>query len=304
MHTKEEKMRAFGRFLDVLDALRANCPWDKKQTNESLRPNTIEETYELCDALIKNDIHDICKELGDVLLHICFYAKIAEEKGQFDMADVCDALTRKMITRHPHVYHPSQIEAEDPKPLPFVPTEESSLRNQGIKELDSEEKNPVFQDSLDNQNLSVGQVLQNWEQIKLKEKDGNERVLSGVPAALPSVIKAYRIQDKARNVGFDWEKREDVWQKVREELDELEVELGKDDKERSTEELGDFLFAVINAARLYKLNPDNALEMTNRKFIERFNYIEAHSIKIGKPLTEMSLDEMESLWQEAKTFKN
>lgn len=304
MHTKEEKMRAFGRFLDVLDALRANCPWDKKQTNESLRPNTIEETYELCDALIKNDIHDICKELGDVLLHICFYAKIAEEKGQFDMADVCDALTRKMITRHPHVYHPSQIEAEDPKPLPFVPTEENSSRNQGIKELDSEEKNPIFQDSLDNQNLSVGQVLQNWEQIKLKEKDGNERVLSGVPAALPSVIKAYRIQDKARNVGFDWEKREDVWQKVREELDELEVELGKDDKERSTEELGDFLFSVINAARLYKLNPDNALEMTNRKFIERFNYIEAHSIKIGKPLTEMSLDEMESLWQEAKMFKN
>ena len=304
MHTKEEKMRAFGRFLDVLDALRANCPWDKKQTNESLRPNTIEETYELCDALIKNDIHDICKELGDVLLHICFYAKIAEEKGQFDMADVCDALTRKMITRHPHVYHPSQIEAEDPKPLPFVPTEESSLRNQGIKELDSEEKNPISQVSLDNQNLSVGQVLQNWEQIKLKEKDGNERVLSGVPAALPSVIKAYRIQDKARNVGFDWEKREDVWQKVREELDELEVELGKDDKERSTEELGDFLFAVINAARLYKLNPDNALEMTNRKFIERFNYIEAHSIKVGKPLTEMSLDEMESLWQEAKMFKN
>ena len=304
MHTKEEKMRAFGRFLDVLDALRANCPWDKKQTNESLRPNTIEETYELCDALIKNDIHDICKELGDVLLHICFYAKIAEEKGQFDMADVCDALTRKMITRHPHVYHPSQIEAEDPKPLPFVPTEESSLRNQGIKELDSEEKNPVFQDSRENKNLSVGEVLQNWEQIKLKEKDGNERVLSGVPAALPSVIKAYRIQDKARNVGFDWEKREDVWQKVREELDELEVELGKDDKERSTEELGDFLFSVINAARLYKLNPDNALEMTNRKFIERFNYIEAHSIKIGKPLTEMSLDEMESLWQEAKMFKN
>jgi XTP/dITP diphosphohydrolase len=220
------------------------------------------------------------------------------------MADVCDALTRKMITRHPHVYHPSQIEAEDPKPLPFVPKEESGLRNQGIKELDSEEKNPVFQDSRDNENLSVGQVLQNWEQIKLKEKDGNERVLSGVPAALPSVIKAYRIQDKARNVGFDWEKREDVWQKVREELDELEVELGKDDKERSTEELGDFLFSVINAARLYKLNPDNALEMTNRKFIERFNYIEAHSIKIGKPLTEMSLDEMESLWQEAKMFKN
>jgi XTP/dITP diphosphohydrolase len=284
MHTKEEKMKAFGRFLDVLDALRANCPWDKKQTNESLRPNTIEETYELCDALIKNDIHDICKELGDVLLHICFYAKIAEEQGQFDMADVCDALTKKMITRHPHVYHPSQIDAEDPKPLPYVPDDLSSV--------DDGEKV-----------TTVTQVLQNWEQIKLKEKDGNERVLSGVPAALPSVIKAYRIQDKARNVGFDWEKREDVWQKVREEIDELEAELNKDDKERSTEELGDFLFAVINAARLYKLNPDNALEMTNRKFIERFNYIEEHSIRIGKPLTEMTLDEMEKLWQEAKTTK-
>ena len=282
MHTKEEKMKAFGRFLDVLDALRANCPWDKKQTNESLRPNTIEETYELCDALSKNDIHDICKELGDVLLHICFYAKIAEEQEQFDMADVCDALTKKMITRHPHVYHPSQIDAEDPKPLPYVPDDLSPVAN-GEKVT------------------TVTQVLQNWEQIKLKEKDGNERVLSGVPAALPSVIKAYRIQDKARNVGFDWEKREDVWQKVREELDELEAELNKDDKERSTEELGDFLFAVINAARLYKLNPDNALEMTNRKFIERFNYIEEHSIRVGKPLTEMTLEEMEELWQEAKT---
>ena len=275
-------MKAFGRFLDVLDALRANCPWDKKQTNESLRPNTIEETYELCDALIKNDIHDICKELGDVLLHICFYAKIAEEQEQFDMADVCDALTKKMITRHPHVYHPSQIDAEDPKPLPYVPDDLSPVAN-GEKVT------------------TVTQVLQNWEQIKLKEKDGNERVLSGVPAALPSGIKAYRIQDKARNVGFDWEKREDVWQKVREELDELEAELNKDDKERSTEELGDFLFAVINAARLYKLNPDNALEMTNRKFIERFNYIEEHSIRVGKPLTEMTLEEMEELWQEAKT---
>ena len=271
MHTKEEKMKAFGRFLDVLDALRANCPWDKKQTNESLRPNTIEETYELCDALIKND----------VLLHICFYAKIAEEQEQFDMADVCDALTKKMITRHPHVYHPSQIDAEDPKPLPYVPDDLSPVAN-GEKVT------------------TVTQVLQNWEQIKLKEKDGNERVLSGVPAALPSVIKAYRIQDKARNVGFDWEKREDVWQKVREELDELEAELNKDDKERSTEELGDFLFAVINAARLYKLNPDNALEMTNRKFIERFNYIEEHSIRVGNPLTEMTLEEMEALWQEAK----
>ena len=280
MHSKEEKMQAFGRFLDVLDALRANCPWDKKQTNESLRPNTIEETYELCDALIKNDVHDICKELGDVLLHICFYAKIAEEKAQFDMADVCNALTRKMITRHPHVYHPSQIDAEDPKPLPYVPENES--------------------DSSQTKVTTVSQVLENWEQIKLKEKDGNESVLSGVPEALPSLIKAYRIQDKARNVGFDWEQKEDVWKKVREELDELEVELRKEDKENSTKELGDFLFSVINAARLYKLNPDNALEMTNRKFINRFNYIEAHSIKIGKPLKDMSLEEMDKLWSEAK----
>ena len=275
-------MQAFGRFLDVLDALRANCPWDKKQTNESLRPNTIEETYELCDALIKNDIHDICKELGDVLLHICFYAKIAEEKEQFDMADVCDALTKKMITRHPHVYHPSQINAADPKPLPYVPEEVKS------EEVKSEEV------------TTVSQVLENWEQIKLKEKDGNKSVLSGVPEALPSLIKAYRIQDKARNVGFDWEDRQDVWKKVREELGELEVELNKEDKERSTEELGDFLFSVINAARLYKLNPDNALEKTNRKFINRFNYIEAHSIKMGKPLKDMTLGEMDALWEEAK----
>ena len=283
MHTKEEKMQAFGRFLDVLDALRANCPWDKKQTNESLRPNTIEETYELCDALIKNDIHDICKELGDVLLHICFYAKIAEEQGQFDMADVCNALTRKMITRHPHVYHPSQIDAEDPQPLPYVPNDLKSIK-----------------DPSDPKPTTVTQVLENWEQIKLKEKDGNKSVLSGVPEALPSLIKAYRIQDKARNVGFDWEDRQDVWKKVREELGELEAELNQEDKERSTEELGDFLFSVINAARLYKLNPDNALEKTNRKFIDRFNYIEAHSIKIGKPLKDMTLAEMDQLWNEAK----
>lgn len=283
MHTKEEKMQAFGRFLDVLDALRKNCPWDRKQTNESLRPNTIEETYELCDALIKNDVHDICKELGDVLLHICFYAKIAEEKEQFDMADVCNALTRKMITRHPHVYHPSQIDAANPKPLPYIPSDSGEPEVSDIPKT-----------------TTVTQVLENWEQIKLKEKDGNKSVLSGVPEALPSLIKAYRIQDKARNVGFDWEDRQDVWKKVREELSELEDELNREDKERSTEELGDFLFSVINAARLYKLNPDNALEKTNRKFINRFNYIEAHSIKMGKPLSEMSLEEMDRLWEEAK----
>ena len=279
-------MEAFGRLLDVLDALRENCPWDRKQTNESLRPNTIEETYELCDALMKNDVPDICKELGDVLLHVCFYAKIADEKGQFDMADVCNALTRKMITRHPHVYHPSQIDAQHPRPLPYVPEEAADASTENSKAT------------------TVAEVLQNWEQIKLKEKDGNKSVLAGVPAALPSLIKAYRIQDKARNVGFDWEKKEDVWTKVREELDEFEAELNRDDRQRSEAELGDFLFAVINAARLYKLNPDNALEQTNQKFIRRFNYLEAHSIKVGKPLTEMTLAEMDKLWNEAKKLED
>ena len=256
-HTKEEKMQAFGRLLDVMDRLREECPWDRKQTNESLRPNTIEETYELCDALIRDDQKEICKELGDVLLHVVFYGRIGEEKQQFDIADVCNKLCDKLIFRHPHVY--GEAVAKDAEA-----------------------------------------VLESWEQIKLKEKDGNKTVLSGVPAALPSLIKAYRIQDKARNVGFDWEDKQDVWKKVREELDELEAELRKEDKQHSTEELGDFLFSVINAARLYKLNPDNALELTNQKFTRRFNYIEQHSIRIGKPLTEMTLEEMDQLWNEAK----
>lgn len=282
MHTREEKLKAFGRFLDVLDELREKCPWDKKQTNESLRPNTIEETYELCDALIKDDEKNICKELGDVLMHVCFYAKIGSERSQFDIADVCNMLVDKLIFRHPHVYHPSQIGALEPKPLPY-----------GENQENREFANAKTSD----------QVLQNWEQIKLREKDGNKRVLSGVPDALPSLIKAYRIQDKARNVGFDWKDKADVWDKVREELGELETELRKEDKEHSTEELGDFLFSVINAARLYHLNPDNALEKTNRKFINRFNYIEDHSIKAGKPLTEMTLGEMDELWNKAKKLE-
>lgn len=257
MHTREEKIEAFGRLLDVLDRLRAECPWDRKQTNESLRPNTIEETYELCDALMKNDTKNICKELGDVLMHVLFYAKIGSETNDFDIADVCNNEADKLIFRHPHIY--------------------------GDTVADTAEK-----------------VLENWEQIKLKEKDGNKSVLSGVPSSLPSLIKSYRIQDKARNVGFDWQDRGDVWRKVREELDELEAELKREDKEESTKELGDFLFSIINAARLYHLNPDNALEHTNQKFIRRFNYIEEHSIKIGKPLTEMSLEEMDELWNEAK----
>ncbi|MCD8297207.1 MAG: nucleoside triphosphate pyrophosphohydrolase [Prevotella sp.] len=257
MHTKEEKLAAFGRLLDVLDTLRVKCPWDRKQTNESLRPNTIEETFELCDALMKDDKKNICKELGDVLLHVCFYALIGSETGDFDIADVCNTQADKLIFRHPHVY--GNVKAE-----------------------------------------TTEQVLENWEQIKLKEKDGNKSVLSGIPDALPSLIKAFRIQEKAQNVGFDWKDKGDVWAKVREELDELEVELRKGDEENSTRELGDFLFSLINAARLYHLNPDNALEHTNQKFISRFNYIEEHSIKAGKPLTEMSLEEMDKLWNEAK----
>lgn len=257
MHTREEQMAAFGRFLDVLDTLREKCPWDRKQTNESLRPNTIEETFELCDALMKNDKANICKELGDVLLHVAFYAKIASETGDFDIADVCDRLTEKLIFRHPHVYGEAKAD-------------------------------------------SAGEVAQNWEQIKRKEKDGNKTVLSGVPEALPSLIKAYRIQDKARNVGFDWEKREDVWAKVSEELGELKVELEKDDREAATDEFGDFLFSVINAGRLYHINPDNALERTNRKFIRRFNYVEQAVINSGRELKDLTLSEMDALWDEAK----
>lgn len=271
MHTREEKLEAFGRLLDVLDRLRKECPWDRKQTNESLRPNTIEETFELCDALLKDDKKNICKELGDVIMHVMFYAKIGEETGDFDIADVCNKEADKLIFRHPHVYG----EAE-------------SLKYSHLAQ------------AADGKELSPKQVLENWEQIKMREKDGNKSVLSGVPDALPTIIKAYRIQEKARNVGFDWEDRQDVWTKVREELGELEAELKKEDKEKATKELGDFLFSVINASRLYKLNPDNALEYTNQKFIRRFNYIEEHSIKMGKPLTEMTLGEMDKLWNEAK----
>ena len=286
MHSREEKMAAFGRLLDVLDTLREKCPWDRKQTNESLRPNTIEESFELADALMKNDVTNICKELGDVLLHICFYARIAEEKQQFDAADVCNQLVDKLIFRHPHVYHPSQIGEYDPKPLPYIPEQAQDASNEMSNAKTSQE------------------VIENWEQIKLKEKDGNKSVLSGVPDALPSLIKAYRIQDKARNVGFDWEDAGDVWAKVREELAELEEEMKKGDREASQAELGDFLFSVINAGRLYHLNPDTALEQTNQKFISRFTYIEQHSIKMGKPLKDMSIQEMDKLWEEAKKLEN
>ena len=261
MHTREEILAAFSRLLDVQDELREKCPWDHKQTNESLRPHTIEEVYELCDAIMSDDPKEIQKEMGDVMEHLVFYSIIAREKGLFDMGDVLTMEAEKLIFRHPHIYG-------------------------------------------DQTAANAEEVSQLWEQVKQKEKDGNKTVLSGVPSSLPSLIKAYRIQDKARNVGFDWEDKQDVWTKVREELDELEAELKREDKEKSTRELGDFLFSVINAARLYHLNPDNALEHTNQKFIRRFNYIEEHSIKAGKPLTEMTLEEMDKLWNEAKQQEN
>ena len=257
MHTREEKLEAFGRLLDVLDTLREKCPWDKKQTNESLRPNTIEETYELCDALINNDTMNICKELGDVLLHVCFYAKIGSEQEQFDIADVCNKLCDKLIYRHPHVYGDSVAE-------------------------------------------NAGDVVKSWEQLKLKEKDGNKTLLSGVPASLPSLIKAYRIQDKARNVGFDWEEKEDVWHKVKEEIEEYQTEIDKMDQEKATDEFGDLMFSLVNAARLYHINPDNALERTNQKFIRRFNYVEQQTLQQERSLKDMTLEEMDALWNEAK----
>ncbi len=258
MHTREEQLKAFDRLLTVMDELREKCPWDRKQTNESLRANTIEETFELCDALLKNDTPNIIKELGDVLLHIVFYAKIGSEKQEFDIADICNKLCDKLIFRHPHVYGDT-----------------------------------VAKNSED--------VLKSWEQIKQKEKDGNKTVLSGVPTALPSLIKAYRIQDKARNVGFDWDNRKDVWRKVHEELHELEVELEKEDnKQKQTEEFGDFLFSLINAGRLYHLNPDNALELTNQKFIRRFSFVEKKATESGMELKDMTLSQMDAFWNEAK----
>lgn len=257
MHNREEMMLAFGRFLDVLDELREKCPWDRKQTNLSLRPNTIEECYELCDALLADDTPDICKELGDVLLHVAFYAKIASEKGQFDMKDVCDRLCEKLIYRHPHVFGTAKAE-------------------------------------------TAGEVCKNWEQLKMAEKDGNKSILSGVPNSMPSLIKAFRMQEKAANVGFDWENKEEVWGKVREEIAEVEEEMRLGDKASFEKEFGDLLFSLVNVARLYDINPDNALEQTNNKFRRRFTYVEEHSLKQGRELKNMTLAEMDELWNEAK----
>lgn len=260
MSSREEQLKAFGRLLDIMDDLREKCPWDRKQTFDSLRQNTIEETYELATAISRHDMNEICKELGDVLLHVVFYAKMGSETEDFDIADVCNRLCDKLIFRHPHVYG------------------EAAAQN-------------------------AEEVSHLWEQVKLKEKGGNKTVLGGIPDSLPSLVKAYRIQDKVANVGFDWEKKEDVWAKVHEELDELQAELTKADGGEKEAEFGDLLFAMINAARLYKIRPDNALEQTNLKFMRRFNYLEQKAKEKGHDLKDMTLDEMEALWQEAKTME-
>ena len=301
-HTKEEKLAAFSRLLDVQDRLRLQCPWDKKQTFESLRPNTIEETFELCDALMKRDYKDIKKELGDVLEHVMFYSIIGREDGEFDICDVCNQEADKLMFRHPFINWKEEGNWTVSNPDMYINDEgqvvyKKSDAGNGEAGTASSEETLALGASKPKTATSVEKT---WELIKQQEKDGNERVLSGVPNSLPSLIKAYRIQDKARNVGFDWKEKEDVWDKVQEELEELKVELAKGDKENSTQELGDFIFSVINAARLYKLNPDNALEKTNQKFIRRFNYVEDHSLKQGKNLKDMSLEEMDKLWDEAK----
>lgn len=257
MHSRNEILAAFSRLLDVLDELREKCPWDRKQTNLSLRPNTIEECYELSDALVADDVPNICKELGDVLLHVAFYAKIAGEKQQFDMKDVCDRLCEKLIYRHPHVF--GTVKAE-----------------------------------------TAGEVCKNWEQLKMTEKDGNKSLLSGVPVSMPSLIKAFRMQEKAANIGFDWEEKSEVWAKVREEIAEVEQEMIRGDRQNLEKEFGDLLFSLVNAARLYNINPDNALEQTNNKFRRRFNYVEEHSLRQGRNLKDMSLSEMDELWNRAK----
>lgn len=275
MHSREEQLQAFDRLLTIMDELREKCPWDRKQTFESLRQNTIEETYELATAIVKKDMNEIAKELGDVLLHVVFYAKLGDETGSFDIADVCNRLCDKLIFRHPHVYG-----------------EQTALLT---------EDRPASPDRIQN----AEEVSRLWEQVKLKEKGGNKTVLEGIPDSLPTLVKAYRIQDKAANAGFDWEKKEDVWDKVKEEIRELEEvmvhgEGPKADGERIEEEMGDVLFSLINVARLYKVRPDNALEKTNLKFIRRFNYIEQKAKEQGRNVTDLSLEEMETLWQEAK----
>lgn len=274
MTTRQAKLEAFGRLIDILDELREKCPWDRKQTMESLRPQTIEETYELSDAIMHSDLKEISKELGDLLLHVVFYAKIGAEQGEFDIVDVINRLCDKLVYRHPHVFGDVKVSGSD-------------------------------------------EVVQNWEELKTKEKDGNKRVLSGVPVTLPPLLKAYRMQDKARAVGFDWEQKDQVWDKVAEELGEFRTELAameearrSGDREqmasaaaRAENELGDYLFSIVNAARLYDLNPDTALEKTCAKFRSRFTYLEEHTIRQGRSLKDMTIAEMDEIWEEAKKLE-
>ncbi len=256
----KEKLSSFEKLLNIMDELREKCPWDKEQTNESLRTLTIEETYELADAIIKKDITSIKKELGDILLHIVFYAKIGEEENNFTIKDVIDALNEKLIYRHPHIFGDGKAE-------------------------------------------NATEVSENWERLKLKEKGGNKSVLAGVPDSLPALVKANRIQEKALGVGFDWEHKEQVWEKVQEELEEVKEEVSNGDQDHIEAEFGDLLFSIINTARLYGVNPENALERTNRKFISRFNYLEEKTIKKGLDLKDMTLQEMDVIWEEAKKAK-
>lgn len=256
MHSTEEKLKAFQRLLEVMDELREKCPWDREQTLESLRNLTIEETYELADAILDQNLDEIRKELGDLMLHIVFYAKIGSEKRAFDIADVLNGVCDKLVFRHPHVFGEREVK-------------------------------------------DAGEVVQNWEELKMKE--GNRSVLAGVPVSLPAMIKAHRIQDKVRAVGFDWEQKEQVWDKVNEEIREVKQELNNGQEfAQLEEEIGDLLFSVINAARLYQVEPETALERTNRKFIQRFKYLETRAMEMNRSLKEMSLEEMEAIWQEAK----
>lgn len=257
MEDLERKKEAFAELLDIIATLRVKCPWDRKQTMESLRALSIEEVYELGDAVLAEDMDEIKKELGDLLMHIVFYAQIGEERQQFDIADVLNGICGKLRYRHPHIYGEVKVE-------------------------------------------NAEEVLQNWEQLKLKEKGRKHKVLEGVPVSLPALVKAYRIQDKARGAGFDWKKKEDVWDKVKEELQEFETEIQQADQEKMEAEFGDFLFSIVNAARLYGINPENALEKTNRKFICRFGYVEEKAKEEGKNIQEMTLEEMDKYWDEAK----
>lgn len=255
----DDKLKAFERLLNIMDELREKCPWDREQTFESLRANTLEEAYELAGAILAKDYSEMRKELGDLLLHIVFYSKIASEQNRFSIADVMNGLCDKLVYRHPHVFGEVSVSG-------------------------------------------TTEVLENWEQLKLKEKDGNKTVLSGVPKALPALIKANRIQEKVRAVGFDWDERDQVWDKVEEEYQELRKEVSDNHHENTEKEFGDLLFSVVNAARLYGIDPESALERTNQKFMKRFGYLEERTIKAGKNLKEMSLDEMNVIWEEAKKF--